>query len=140
MKRMVVLLVFVVGCGSANKLVPVTGTVTLDGKELPNAVLNFHPANAQTLGLGGGAVTGPDGKYVLDNAQGGKGVAPGEYVVVISRRLRPNGEPADLSVPPMESDARETLPPRYSDREKTILKATVSKENTTQNFALETKK
>ena len=124
-----------VGCGGPAK-VAVTGTVTFDGKALPGAMVTFRPTGLTTEGLGGTAVTGPDGKYTIQEARGGKGIASGDYIVVISRRLRRDGSAPPLDVAPMDSDARETLLGKYSDPTASILRATVSKEKAVHDFAL----
>jgi hypothetical protein len=111
------------GGGSADET-PVAGTVTLDDNPLAGAAVTFRPTGA-TKGNGGTALTGPDGKYALTGPQGQKGIAPGTYKVTVSRRLRKDGTPPPPDVPPMESDAIESLPPRYSDPERTELTATV---------------
>jgi hypothetical protein len=127
-------LAFLGGCRSATEIT-VTGTVTLDGHPLPDALVFFYPEGT-TPGLGGSGRTTSDGKYTLLPAQGKPGISPGHYKVVISRPLRRDGSPADPNVPPIESDARETLPPRYSDRSASKLTAQVSKDKTVQDFAL----
>jgi hypothetical protein len=123
------------GCGASSD-VAVTGTVTLDGQPLTNALVTFYP-EGKTPGLGGNGRTGADGKYTLTPNRKGQGLAPGEYRVVISRRLNPDGSVADPNVPPIESKARETLPPIYSQRESSKLKANVSKDQTVYDFPLE---
>jgi hypothetical protein len=127
-----------VGCGSGTGIA-VTGTVTLDGEVLPGALVTFRPADQKTEGLGGAGTTGPDGKYTLRDARSGGGLAPGQYKVSISRRLRPDGSVPPPDVPPIESDARETLPPRYSDPQQSSLRANVSKEQTSYDFPLKQK-
>lgn len=123
------------GCGGPAG-VAVTGTVTLDGKALPGAMVSFRPTGLKTEGLGGTARTGPDGKYTIQEARGGKGIASGDYIVVISRRLRPDSSAPPLDVAPMDSDARETLPGKYSDSTLSTLRATVSKDKPVHDFAL----
>jgi hypothetical protein len=130
------LLAGAVGCGGPSDGLAVTGTVTLDGRPLPDAVVTFYPEGA-TGGLGGSGTTGPDGTYALTSARGGTGIAAGEYKVIVSRPLRPDGSPPDPHTPPIESDARETLPPIYSDRDASELKATVSKDAKVHDFALQ---
>jgi hypothetical protein len=125
------------GCGGPSGGVPVTGTVTLNDQPLADAVVTFYP-EGDTAGLGGAGRTGPDGKYTLTAAQGGGGLPPGEYTVVISLLLRPDGTPLPPGVPPIESDAHETLPAAYSSRETGTLKRTVSKETKSYDFALRT--
>jgi hypothetical protein len=112
--------------------------VTLDGRPLPGATVWFYPEGS-TPGLGGSGRTGLEGKYTLTPARGGAGLPPGEYRVVVSRALRPDGSPPDPHVPPIESDARETLPAVYSNRETTTLRAGVSKEASRYDFALESR-
>jgi hypothetical protein len=56
-----------IGCGPAPpQIVPVSGTVTLDGKPLPNAEIRFIPTrpglDGNMVGIG---VTDDDGKYTL---------------------------------------------------------------------------
>jgi hypothetical protein len=127
------------GCNGGSQ-VPVSGTVTLDEAPLAHAMVTFRPSSQKTEGLGGSGETGPDGKYVIVGARGEKGLAPGDYVVIISLRLRPDGSPADPNVPPMDSDAREKLPPQYSDPGASTLKATVSSDQAVHNFPLQLKK
>ena len=129
------LLVALAGCGGSAGRVAVTGTVTLDGRPLPGAVVTFYP-EGETGGLGGSGRTGPDGRYALTAARGGPGVLPGEYRVVVSRLLRPDGSAPDPGTPPAESDARETLPAAYLDRASTRLRASVSEDATVHDFAL----
>jgi len=131
------MLLAVLGCGSASE-VAVRGTVTLDGQPLANALVTFFP-EGNTAGLGGSGRTGADGKYTLTPSRKGQALAPGEYRVVIRRPLNPDGSPADPSVPPIESQARETLPPMYSQRESSVLKATVSSDQTTHDFRLDSR-
>jgi hypothetical protein len=129
-----------VGCPGAGE-VPVSGTVTFaDGSPVSNALVSFHPDGEKTSGLGGHGQTGADGKYVLVAARGEKGIAAGEYKVTISRRLRPDGSPADPNVPPAESDARESLPEKYHLLRAAILRVTVSKEQPVHDFSLTVKK
>jgi hypothetical protein len=132
------LLAGVLGCGGESAdAVAVSGTVTRDGNPLPDAVVTFHPEGA-TKGLGGSGRTGADGRYTLTPARGGKGIPPGDYTVVVSRPLRPDGSPPDPNVPPIESDARETLPAIYSNRDASTLRAKVSQEAKVHDFALKT--
>jgi len=124
------------GCGGGSSdAVPITGTVTLDDKPLEGAMVTFHP-EGETGGLGGSGRTGPDGKYTLTPARGKDGLPPGGYVVVVNRPLRKDGSLPPPDLPPIESDARESLPAVYSSRTASTLKKTVSKETTTYDIAL----
>lgn len=134
MKRVmsvVAVLILVAGCKSdpdAGKLVTVTGTVTWEGSPLSNAVVTFHPTGT-TLGQGGFAKTGPDGKYQLQTPRGGKGALPGDYVVTVSKLVDPKtGADAvlDPTKPPIEQpEVRELLPPQFSNQQLSTLKRTV---------------
>lgn len=74
-----------VGCGGDTGLTRVSGTVTLDGKPVNNAVLTFVPTGS---GEAGAASTNPEGKYVA-TSKGGVGLMPGKYSVKIKSREMP---------------------------------------------------
>jgi|SRR5947209_409262 len=116
------------GCHSADpSLVPVSGTVALDGQPLANATVTFIPKDG-TPGFGGVGRTDAAGKYkLLGSRDDAPGVPPGEYRVVIGKRLMPDGSevPADDKTPPMNSPARESLPGEYSSMSASSLGASV---------------
>lgn len=63
-----------VGCGpSGPEIARVQGTVTMDGKPLPNAVIMFVPVG----GRPSVSETDANGKYVLEFSGGRKGAIPG---------------------------------------------------------------
>jgi hypothetical protein len=74
------------GCGGGPKLVPVSGTVTLNGKPLGDADILFVPTEENTEGLAGNDKTGPEGNYKA-MTNGRAGLVPGQYKVIISRSL-----------------------------------------------------
>jgi hypothetical protein len=87
------MLVLVGGCAkdpNQPQLVPMTGKVTLDDQPLAGALITFIPIGA-TRGSGATGQTGPDGVYQLTSTRGGAGVVPGEYRVVISKPVMPDG-------------------------------------------------
>lgn len=137
MHRVLVLMLIVValGCGSDP---PVGGVVTLDDRPLAHAIVTFKPAGA-TPGLGGSGRTDADGKFTIVPARDGPGLPAGEYKVTISRPLRKDGSPPDPNTPPIESDATETLPGRYTDIGATKLTAAVSREKRSFTFSLTSK-
>src|SRR5262249_49904716 len=99
---LLVLCLGLAGCGGDE--IRVTGTVKqTDGTPLSGALVTFYPASQTTPGLGGSGQTGAGGQYVITGNRGEKGLAPGEYTITISRRLRPDGSPPDPNVPPIES-------------------------------------
>jgi len=75
-----------IGCGSdpdsAVTLVPVTGTITLDGKPMANAQISFIPEATNAASTAGGDTTGPDGNY-LAQYRGRNGLSPGKYRVTV---------------------------------------------------------
>jgi hypothetical protein len=101
MNRMIVLMVAVclVGCGRPEvELGSVTGTVTLDGKPLSNAFVQFVPSRG---GRAAGGATDETGHYELDYSAQDKGALVGTAKVLIS-----TGDP--------ESGRKEMVPPRYN--------------------------
>lgn len=74
------LTLLVAGCGGGGNAATVTGTVTLDGAPLPNAVVTFSPADGEQNAIGR---TDSQGRYELyrrDEA----GAVLGEYTVRIT--------------------------------------------------------
>src|SRR5262245_43486928 len=133
-------LVLVAGCGKDNDgLTPVAGTVFVDDAAAQGAVVTFFPTG-NTPGNGGTGQTDATGKYEISTPQGKKGLPPGEYKVSVSYRRNPDGSAPDPNVPPIESKAVELLPPKYSDREKTELTATVTAETKPHDFKVVTVK
>lgn len=133
------------GCGPATKagpsgLVPVSGTVSLDGSPLPGATVSFIPVDSNA-GSDAGGVTDQSGKYELKAGEGaGTGAKPGEYRVVVSRLMK-DGSPvmADKDKSPMQlmlDGAKESVPEKYSDVLKSELKASVPAGGGTVNLEL----
>jgi len=74
------------GCGDAESsiaLVPVKGTVTLNGKPMANAQISFIPDPGNKSSTAGGDTTGPEGNYMA-RFKGRSGLAPGKYKVTIA--------------------------------------------------------
>jgi hypothetical protein len=144
-KRLSALLVFALvgGCEKADpSLVAVSGTITLNGDPLAYATVTFIPKDG-TPGFGGVGKTDAAGRYTLlgsrDNA---KGIPAGEYRVVISKRLMPDGSelaPND-NTPPMMSPAKESLPDGFSSMTGTRQTASVKPDGGPYDFAVLSKK
>lgn len=105
----IVLPMIVIGCGGGDtpELGTVYGTVTLDGKALPNATVTFSP-----MGKEGGqecsAVTQDDGSYELKYSAAHAGAPPGKYEVRITTATTTTDESGnDVEVP-------EKLPSKYN--------------------------
>lgn len=123
------LTLFSAGCGGKKTtldVVPVAGTVTLDGTPLADADITASPTGT-TAGQGGGGRSSATGEFQLNHFRGEAGLPPGDYSITVSLRKNPDGSvpPPNDPTPPIESQAKETLPARYSDPTATTLKATV---------------
>jgi hypothetical protein len=81
------LALFLAGCGGA-RLSPVEGVVTLDGKPLADASIQFVP---QGQGRDATAGTDKNGNFAMSTVEPRDGVVPGTYKVVI----RPPAGPID---------------------------------------------
>lgn len=134
------LLLVLGGCKDSDTgdLVPVTGTVTLDNKELANAVVRFDPTG-ETKGQGGIGVTDASGKFVLKQRNGKEGVPPGTYKVIISKLVMPDGSDAPPDATTADSKARELLLPRYSDAQASKIETTVTPGSMHLKFTLRSK-
>ncbi len=116
----------VVGCGEKNPLgrMPVSGTVTFQGRPLESGSIEFAPVDPLGKTKAGGPVV--DGKYSIAVNQG---LAPGEYVV---RVFSPVGaaEAAGDAMPGSRPTAvaRERIPPIYNVNSR--LRCEVSAEKT----------
>lgn len=130
------------GCGGKDpnlpELVPVGGTVIMDGKALSGTSVSFVP-DGSTRGSGANGYTDQNGKYELSSPHLGPGAPAGDYRVVLRKLVMPDGSdfPADSEVAPMDSPARQVLPARYSDDNRTELTATVPEGGGTIDFPLQ---
>lgn len=132
----IALLATLAGCGPS--VTGVVGLVTLDGRPLQGAVVSFHP-QGDTAGLGGFGRTDSDGNFVILPRR--TQIETGLHRVVVSRLLQPDGSLPDPDVPPIESNASESLLPIYSDLEQTTLVANVGMDGTGSfSFALKSGK
>jgi hypothetical protein len=123
------------GCDSGPALVPVTGTVTLDGKPLSLKSVMFFPQEG-TPGHGGGGNTKSDGTYsLIASIPGGltdeAGTVAGKYKVAVFEPTIPitenlevqgtdTGEPAPAIAPDLRPRKRE-IPAIYTTQETTPL-------------------
>ena len=108
-------------------LVDVSGTVTLDGKPLPNAKVAFESEDKRTaIGM-----TDSAGKYSLQYDSETRGVTPGPKVVRITVA---DAEVEGGGVAEGAVAVKETIPARYNTQ--STLKAEVSASNKSFNFEL----
>ncbi len=128
-------LCFVAGCSSSDlNLVPVSGTVKLDGAPLANKSLMFAPESGQ--GPCASANTDTEGKYELLAIVNGitsdvKGAPPGKYKVTVFERAIPiQGAEGDEAMqgflmPAEAVNGKGGVPLIYQDQATTPLRAEV---------------
>ena len=88
------------GCGGAN-VVPTKGIVTLDGKPLEGANVNFLPEVASAKSQPAQAMTKADGTFKMET-HGDGGVFAGKYKVVVLKfapvSLEGGGRPESMNI------------------------------------------
>ncbi|MHC2069228.1 DUF4198 domain-containing protein [Bremerella sp. T1] len=110
---LVVSLLLLSGCFGSDKVVPVSGVVTLDGEPLSGAVVGFEPIAVEgqlEAGYGSYAKTDEDGRYQLLSLKKEDGALVGRHRVSVSTvvgREGPNGEILGLT--------KERVPSRYNN-------------------------
>jgi len=138
------------GCGGdksaeVRDLVPVGGTVTLDGKPVAGVLVIFSPRGDVEKGIsrtGATGLTDSDGKYTLKHRSGEVGIAPGVYNVTFSKVAMPDGSPIPEGKLIGDGGSAETLPKRYTVVDETVKAknvTTVKKEGGTFDFELKSK-
>jgi len=145
----IVFLLVTLGCGS--KLCMIVGQVTLDGQPLENATVLFTPTE-EDQGESASGFTGENGRYTIHTATGkpGHGTTKGTYIVTF-KKLEAQWDGRSYHPPtwgpdgPSNERAKvmrsvETLPPLYTDRDKSPFVVTVKpKEKNVFDFKLESK-
>jgi hypothetical protein len=109
----------IVGCSTSQAapketLVPVTGTVMIEGKAIPGVKVTFIPKGT-TPGSGGIGVTDDSGEFELMNRSRKSGIVPGSYAVHFSLFKKPDGTPVPPGQSPTNSGGRESIPKLWSD-------------------------
>jgi hypothetical protein len=105
--------VLTIGCGeSGPNLQPGAGTVTIDGKPVPNAIVTFVSAD----GPASVGEADASGKFVLYGPGSKPGIVPGDYTVLVECPYDPNmGSSADGSDPGQVSTENAcNIPGKYS--------------------------
>lgn len=82
------ILTVMVGCGSGSKVVPVSGTVTVDGQPANDCIVNFQPKSTggESPGPGASGKTDAEGHFVMKTVEGDnsrEGATPGTNKVTI---------------------------------------------------------
>jgi hypothetical protein len=102
-------------------MVPVTGIVTLNGQPVEHCKVCYFPDRDDVNPLEHGygvAVTGPDGRYTLQNALTEQGIFPGRYrVVLVLYYENATDKPMPITKKPSEvpGGVRNVMPEEYSD-------------------------
>lgn len=132
--RLLPILLFVSlgGCGGTTDgrpvTVPVSGTLSYQGKPLANAIVSFHPQGSERAAFG---ETDSTGTYRLTTLDPGDGAMPGSYFVTVSKVIDDNAPPpgteevVDLTAPTRAPAYRSLLPETFARRETSRLTATV---------------
>lgn len=118
---------FFVGCGGpSGDMGAVSGTVTLDGEPLPNAVVEYSPLEPELKPAYG--KTDESGYYTLMSSRSQEGAKIGEYEVRIRTGDVDSVDGVQVNIP-------EVVPTNYNDE--TELKQTVEPGSNTHDFALQ---
>ena len=135
-------LLFLFGCGkSAGPELPVSGTVTLDGKPVSDVAVRFFPDAGTDPSSGGSAVTGTDGKYVITGGQGKKGLVAGKYKVTVSKgQAAKTGNSEEGAGAVVDADIKDDFPPHYSSLAQTVLSYSVTGDGKPIDIQLDSKK
>jgi hypothetical protein len=128
------------GRSSSDGTLPISGTVTLDGKPAALTIITFWSTQEGAEAAGVDRTTSDDsGKFTLgeegNEKQKGVGLAPGEYKVTLSRTVDRSGKPVIEGGKATEPvTATETFPDGYQDKSATPLVIEVSPDKTTFTF------
>jgi hypothetical protein len=118
----IVIIAIVAGCGKAGpKLAPVSGTITLDGAPLTDAVVSFVSAS----GYVSSAPLDANGHFKL-TTQYGPGLPLGDYLVsVLPQNPAGNGATMEAAMKSNRPSPRSRIPERYQYPNRSGLNATV---------------
>jgi hypothetical protein len=107
------------GCGRPPAGATVAGRLTLDGRPLADANVQFYPKDDLSLGLYYGG-TDAEGRFTL-RGRGGPVLKPGRYVVLVKRLVKKDGKPPrpdeDQTAYVMPGSLRNTVPEVYGDKD-----------------------
>ena len=117
-------LLLAAGCSKESELMPVSGTVTLDGKPVSGMIVTFAP-EGETDGNGALGYVDEKGHFTLRDARGEPGAHAGQYRISFYPALKPGmpvDDPAGVVAPPRGSGG---LPSIYLDGFKSPVVATI---------------
>ncbi|MCH9653363.1 MAG: carboxypeptidase regulatory-like domain-containing protein [Planctomycetes bacterium] len=132
-----------VGCGGGSteptlEVFPVNGTVTVDGEALQSVTVFFDPQEG-TKGTGGGGVTDASGNFTILYRDDRQGVPQGNYKVLFSRLVQPDGSPIPQDATAADVGAVNSLPAKYNDPANTPVSAVIKATNEPFKFELKSK-
>ena len=98
-------LAFLCGCGDGSEeqsysLVPVSGTVSLDGKPLAGAKVTFLADASNKPRTDGDDISGPDGSFLI-MYRNRRGLSPGKYKVTVGQPKAEGGASEALGDDPL---------------------------------------
>lgn len=99
-------------------LVPVAGTVTMDGKPAAGISLFFFPSDSSPTRGGSGKTDEHGGFEIIHNVKNEPGIPAGAYTVIYSKFALPDGSPVPEGKMPADVGAIQSLPPLWSDMTK----------------------
>lgn len=134
----------VCGCGESvppgPPLIPVQGTVKIDGQPSERVVVTFHPIK-NTPGNGALGSTDAEGKFALATTFGDKGCPAGEYAVTFSKITQPDGSPVPPNSQQGDVQMVQQIPEGYAvfKAHYVVQPATVKAPDTQVDFELDSK-
>jgi hypothetical protein len=116
-----------IGCGGPDypETIDVSGTVTLDGKPVPDAIVTFLPTDGRRSGTG---YTDSSGHFTLTTFKPEDGAVPGAHAVAINPTEAPPmpGEAPVMGVGGSAGSYTAPFPPKYGDPKQSGFTAEVS--------------
>ena len=105
------------GCGSKYKVVPVSGTITLNGKPLPDVTILTQPvsqtAENNAPGPGSYGKTDAEGRFTLElQNEPTPGAVPGKCIITVVEKAHSADPTSDVVT---REDRRTRIPPEYRE-------------------------
>lgn len=135
-------LVIAAGCGGSSKdtqkLVPVSGTLKIDGELVSNAIVQFLPEGT-TQGDSFYGTTNERGEYKLVSRTGRDGCGIGMYKVIFSKMAMKDGSPIPKDMDAITAGATEQIPAKFNNPDKSQVIQEVPEGGKTIDFDLKSK-
>ncbi len=118
------------GCDTGPEMIPISGTVTFQGKPIPLGKITLRAIEGTRAPACGGTIQ--DGKYVIDTRGG---VPPGTYLVIIEAVAKVGQ--AQVEVPGASTDQMvQYIPPKYNENSELKLVVESGSRRMEKNFEL----